>query len=83
MKEPNCPGKQEELSFQTELCSLTNEWITTDEAAAYLKISVGALRNFTSNGKIPYYKFGRRNRYRIGDLRELLSKNKRGGSDGP
>lgn len=62
--------------------SLTDEWLTTEEAAAYLRLSVGALRNLTSNGKVPYYKFDRRNRYRIDDLRELLSANRRGGSYG-
>lgn len=59
--------------------SLTTEWLTTEEAAKYLKVSVPSLRNMTSNGKVPYYKFERRNRYRLDDLRKLLLKNPRGG----
>ena len=65
-----------------EDCSLTIEWLNTDEAAKYLKVSVGSLRNLTSSGKIPYYKFERRNRYRLKDLRDLLLSKKRGGQNG-
>jgi excisionase family DNA binding protein len=54
------------------------EWLNTEEAASYLTLSPGALRNLTSNGGVPYYKLGRRNRYRIDDLRALLFKNKKG-----
>lgn len=32
-------------STESETRSLTDEWLTTEEAAAYLKISAGALRN--------------------------------------
>lgn len=60
----------------------SKEWLNTDEAARYLALSAGALRNMTSNGNIPYYKLGRRNRYRIDDLRDLLFNNKKGGSYG-
>ena len=63
--------------------SLTNEeWLDSVGAAAYLKITLGALRNMTSNGQIRYYKMGRRNRYRIEELRELLLSNARGVRNG-
>ena len=48
------------------------EWLTTKETAQYLKISVKVLLNLTSNGKIRYFKFGRRNRFLLSDLNELL-----------
>jgi excisionase family DNA binding protein len=67
---------------KSEICSLKSEWLTTKEAAAYLKVSVGALRNMTSNGKIPYFKLERRNRYRLNDLRDLLLSQRRGGPNG-
>lgn len=54
------------------------EWLTTEEAAEYLKISVGSLRNMTSNGQVPFYKLARRNRYLKVELREMLLKEKRG-----
>jgi excisionase family DNA binding protein len=61
--------------------SLIIEWLTTNEAATYLKIPVGSLRNMTSNGHIPYYKLPgtRLNRYRLDDLQGLLLSQKRGG----
>lgn len=58
--------------------SLTGEWLDTPAAARFLGLSVGSLRNMTSNGQIPYCKLGRRNRYRTDDLRQLLLKEKRG-----
>lgn len=48
------------------------EWLNTDEAAVYLKIPLKTMYNMTSNGYIPFYKLGRRNRYRKDDLDELL-----------
>lgn len=63
--------------------SLTErEWLTTEQAADYLGLSVGALRNMTSNGQVPHYKLGRRNRYLVVELRQLLSSQKRGVSHG-
>lgn len=64
--------------IQLHPSSLTDEWLNTEEAARYLKVSKGELLNKTSNGKIPYYKFGRSNRYRKNELDALLLKNKRG-----
>jgi len=61
-------------------CSLKNrEWLTSEQAADYLGLSVGSLRNMTSNGHIPYYKLQNRNRYAVVDLRQLLLSQKRGG----
>lgn len=58
--------------------SLTAQWLNSEEAANILRISVKALRNMTSNGRIPFYKLGRRNRYRKDDLDKLLLSQKRG-----
>ena len=60
-------------------CSLkTKEWLNSKEAANFLGLSERSLFNLTSNGKIPYYKFGRRNRYQLNELRELLLAQPRG-----
>ena len=56
-----------------------NEWLTTKEAATYLRISEASLRNMCSLGKIPYYKLERRNRFRLSDLQNLLLASKQGG----
>ncbi len=58
------------------------EWLNSDEAAAYLKISRQVLMNLSSSGKVPFYKFGRRNRYLKSELRNLLMANPRGVSHG-
>jgi len=60
----------------------TREWMTTEQAAEYLGLSVGALRNMASNGQVPYHKLGRRNRYNVVELRQLLLSQKRGGCHG-
>lgn len=54
------------------------EWLNTQEAAEFLRVPEGTLRNLTSNGKIPYVKLGRLNRYSRKELRSLLLSNKRG-----
>ena len=60
----------------------TEEWMTTQEAADYLRISPASLLNLVSNGRVPYYKFQRRNRYLKSDLLLILLSEKRGGSHG-
>lgn len=55
------------------------EWLTSQEAADFLKISLQSLFNRVSMGQIPYYKFGRSNRYRLSDLKKLLLGHPRGG----
>jgi excisionase family DNA binding protein len=62
--------------------SLKDEWLTTEQAAEYLGLTVGALRNMTSNGQLPYYKLGNRNRYSVIELRQLLMSQKRGACHG-
>ncbi|MCA9761372.1 MAG: helix-turn-helix domain-containing protein [Streptococcus sp.] len=54
------------------------EWLDTEQAAAYLQISPGSLRNMVSDGRIPHYKLQRRNRYLKSELDKLIMQNKRG-----
>lgn len=51
-----------------------DEWLTSAEAAGYLKITEATLRNMVCYGKITCYKLGRCNRYLKSDLRSLLTK---------
>lgn len=66
------------MNFEEEGKFKEQEWLNSEEAAEYLRISVGQLRNMTSNGKIPFYKLGKSNRYLKSELREMLLKNRRG-----
>ena len=54
-------------------------WLDSKELAVYLKVSVSQIHNLTSNGYIPYYKFGRRNRYLQREIDELLLSKRMGG----
>ena len=84
----NIPYKSADLpesseTAKSEASSLkTEKMMSTEEAAEFLGISVGSLRNMTSQGKIPYFKLGRRNRYSRNELTQLLLSNKRGGCYG-
>jgi excisionase family DNA binding protein len=57
---------------------IQREWFSTEEAAEYLRVSSSVLHNLCSQGKVPYCKLGRRNRFRREDLDELLLRNRRG-----
>jgi excisionase family DNA binding protein len=72
----DCSSARTEVSVQAS--SLTTEWMDTAAASRYLAVSPASLRNMVSQGKIPYYKLGRCNRYRISDLENLVLKTKRG-----
>ena len=74
--------KQKNQFFENKIEAVKEIWLTTKEAAKYLKVSSNTLLNLTSNGKVPYYKLGSSNRYLMRDLRSLLFKTKKGGSDG-
>ena len=77
-------GKTPSSAIDPELLSQffenkNDKWLTTQEAANYLRVSPKRLLNLVSNGKIPHYKFGRSNRYLESELRELLLAHSRGG----
>jgi excisionase family DNA binding protein len=57
-------------------------WLTTEEAAEFLRISARSLLNLTSMGRIRYFKLGRRNRFLLQDLSTVLRANARGGQYG-
>ncbi len=58
------------------------EFLNSKEAASFLRISVPRLMNLTSNGKLPYYKFQRSNRYLKKELEKILLSEPRGIRDG-
>jgi excisionase family DNA binding protein len=82
-RDDNCSPREPRADFAFGSGSLkTREWLTSEQAADYLGLSVGALRNMTSNGQVPYHKLGRRNRYLRVELRQLLLSQKRGARNG-
>jgi excisionase family DNA binding protein len=55
------------------------EWLTKDEAAKYLGVTLGWIREAMERGRIPYYKFGHYVRFRREDLDEYIAENRRVG----
>ena len=53
-------------------------FVNSKKAAEFLDISIKRLFNLTSCGKIPYYKFGKANRYSLLELKKLIEKEPRG-----
>jgi excisionase family DNA binding protein len=49
------------------------DWLTIEEAAKYLKMSVGGIRKYLKNGKLPSYRQGRIIRLKTSDLDSFLS----------
>ncbi len=60
------------LEFSSLPFELDEEWLNSVEAANYLRISIKTLMNLSSNGTVPYYKFGRLNRYKKSELAKLI-----------
>lgn len=56
-------------------------FLNSKEAASFLGLSYKQLRNLTSSGRVPYYKFGRLNRYKLDELVALITSNPRGRRD--
>lgn len=55
-----------------------DRWMTTAEAARYLKIEIGSFYNLLSQGKIPYYKLQTQNRFLRSELDSLILSHPRG-----
>jgi excisionase family DNA binding protein len=49
------------------------EWLSTEEAAHFLRISSNALRILVYRGRVPVHRFGRRLRFRLEDCRALFN----------
>lgn len=49
-----------------------DEWLTIEEAAKYLKLSVPAIRKYIGNGKLKHYRNGRIIRIKQSDLDSFL-----------
>ena len=47
-------------------------WMNSKEAASYVRVSVGQIRNLVSERKIPFHHFGGRLRFLKSDLDALM-----------
>ncbi len=63
--------EKRESFFQNQIGS---EWMSTSEAAQFLRITPNALRILACRGKIKFFKIGRHLRFNLKDLNALLLK---------
>ncbi len=71
--------KNRAFSFEAEKSiPTTDSWFDSDQASRYLMIDKKTLLNEVSKGRIPFYKFGRRNRYLKSELDQMILVNARG-----
>lgn len=54
---------------------ITGEWVSSLDACSILGVSYGALKNMVYRRQIPFYKFGRRLRFRTPELVAHLEQN--------
>lgn len=52
---------------------IVSEWLTCTQASAYLGVTENALRIMVCRGQVKYHKMGRRLRFRLNDLSDLLT----------
>lgn len=64
----------------SETSSLRDEYLTSKEAQAYLKVSSVTLWRLVKEEQIPVYKIHNRNRYRKADLDAFMEANRVGPS---
>ena len=75
-----CNPSQSVTADHSSLTTYLNEpeWLDAREAATYLRLTLGAVRNMTSNGQLPHYKLGKRVRYLRSELRQRLLAQRKG-----
>ena len=57
------------------------KWLTTKEAATYLRVSLGSLKNLVYRGYLKPSKLGRLNRFKKDELDRLLENSILGGTN--
>ncbi len=55
------------------------KWLTTKEAAEYLRITIGSMKNLVYRDKVRPRKLGRLNRFKRDDLDRMLEASIKGG----
>jgi excisionase family DNA binding protein len=49
------------------------KWLTTNEAARYLRVSISSIKTMIYRGQVRVYKLGRRNRFLMNELERLIT----------
>jgi excisionase family DNA binding protein len=64
-------GKKIARESKTSLGSV--RWLTTGEAAQYLRVSISSIKTMIYRGQVRVHKLGRRNRFLIDELERLIT----------
>jgi excisionase family DNA binding protein len=55
---------------------MPEKWVNLEDIADYLSVSNDTIRNWIKGGKLPYYKAGKRYKFKISEVDEWLRKGK-------
>lgn len=64
--------ENEKFKSQAGFFDMKLEWLTSREAALFLRVSVGQLRNMVWRRQVKFYKLGRKLRFSRRDIEKLL-----------
>ncbi len=64
---------ENEIAREREVSLFKSRWLTTSEAAQYLRISISSLKTMIYRGQVRVHKLGRRNRFLTEELERLIS----------
>jgi excisionase family DNA binding protein len=75
--ESPCPKKTKNVSKHPSSLTICS-WLNTCEAASFLRMSEGQVRNLASSGRIPHYKAAGRLRFERQELDSWIRQNQFG-----
>lgn len=64
---------ENKIAREQEASLLSVRWLTTEEAAQYLRVSISSIKAMIYRGQIRPHKLGRRNRFLRDELDRLLT----------
>lgn len=48
--------------------NMSEKWVNLEDVAEYLSVSPDTIRNWIKSGKLPYYKAGKRYKFKISEI---------------
>ena len=69
--------------LETQPSGPVNDWLNIDQAAEYLHVSKSWIYKRTMDGKIPFYKIGKKLAFRRSELNEYISMGRAKGENLP
>ena len=70
--------KESSENIHGSLTTQLIEWLSTEDVARIYKLPLKSVLNMTSNGTLPVYKLGNRNRYNRIEIDQILLQSRKG-----